>query len=69
MTASVTDIGEPGRRAGDRVGRGSAAASTPEGTATAASRIRTGQVIEPGTPLDGHDPQRGGVRIASSAIR
>jgi hypothetical protein len=69
MTASVTDICEPGRRAGDQVGRGSAAASAPAGTATAASRIRTGQVIEPGTPLNGHDPQPGGVPIDSFAIR
>lgn len=66
MTASVTDICELGRRAGDR---GSAAASTPEGTATAASPIRTGQVIEPGAPLDGHDPQPGEARIDSFVIR
>ncbi|MEU1522109.1 hypothetical protein ABZ413_07890 [Nocardia rhamnosiphila] len=69
MTASVTDICELGRRAGDRVGRGSAAASTPEGSATAASPIRTGQVIEPGAPLDGHDPQPGEARIDSFVIR
>lgn len=69
MTASVTDIGESGRRAGDRVGRGSAAAGRPEGTATTASRIRAGQVNAPAAPLDRHDPQPVVGRIGSFAIR
>lgn len=69
MTASVTDICELGRRAGDRAGRGSAEASTPDGTATAASPIRSGQVIEPGASLDGHVPQPRRARIDSFAIR
>lgn len=69
MTGSVTDIGAPGRRADDRLGRGSAAASTRAGTATAASRIRTGQIIAPGASLDSHDPRSGVGRTGSFAIR